>query len=132
MLWTLRVLTIQMSASLSKVSTCYLIWLRVVKDAFLKIWQYLPLTYSRNILKFFKATILKNIYVQLMLFSSVNPLSAIPTRWSNTLKQFIGKLPTNYLSVFADFVGLALKGLIILVKIKGAFHKENNWLVGVE
>ena len=64
-----------------------------------------------------------------MLFSSVNPLSAIPTRWSNTLKQFIGKLPTNCLSVFAHFVGLALKGLITLVKIKGAFHKEKK-LIG--
>ena len=29
----------------------------------------------------------------------------------NTLKQFVGKLPTNYLSVFDHFVGLALKGL---------------------
>ena len=29
------------------------------------------------------------------------------------LKQFVGKLPTNCLSVFDHFVGLALKGLII-------------------
>ena len=42
---------------------------------------------------------------------SVNPLSANPTEWSNTLNQFVGKLPTNCLSVFAHFVGLALKGL---------------------
>ena len=41
-----------------------------------------------------------------------NPLSANPTKWSNTLKQFVGKLPTNCLSVFDHFVGLALKGLI--------------------
>ena len=40
-----------------------------------------------------------------------NTLSANPTKWSNTLKQFIGKLPTNCLSVFDRFVGLALKGL---------------------
>ena len=33
-----------------------------------------------------------------------NPLSANPTKWSNTLKQFVGKLPTNYLSVFDHFV----------------------------
>ena len=38
----------------------------------------------------------------------LNPLSANPTKWSNTLKQFLG-----YLSVFDHFVGLALKGLII-------------------
>ena len=42
----------------------------------------------------------------------LNPLSANPTKWSNTLKQFVGKLPTNCLSVFGHFMGLALKGLI--------------------
>ena len=41
----------------------------------------------------------------------INPLSANPTKWSNTLKKFIGQLPTNCLSVFDHFVGLALKGL---------------------
>ena len=40
-----------------------------------------------------------------------NPLSANPTIWSNALKQFVGKLLTNCLSIFAHFVGLALKGL---------------------
>ena len=39
------------------------------------------------------------------------PLSANLTRWSNTLKLFVGNLPTNCLSVFDHFVGLALKGL---------------------
>ena len=39
-----------------------------------------------------------------------NPLSANPTKWSNTLKQFIGNLPTNCFSVFDHFAGLALKG----------------------
>ena len=39
----------------------------------------------------------------------LNPLSANPTKWSNTFKQFVGKLPTNCLSVFVHFVGLALK-----------------------
>ena len=39
------------------------------------------------------------------------PLSANPTKWSNTLKQFVAKLPTNCLSVFDHFLGLALKGL---------------------
>ena len=42
---------------------------------------------------------------------AVNPLSANPTKWSNTLKQFVGKLPAKCLSVFDRFVGLALKGL---------------------
>ena len=40
-----------------------------------------------------------------------NPLSANPTKWSNTLKQFIGNLPMNCLSVFDHFVELALQGL---------------------
>ena len=44
-------------------------------------------------------------------FLGVNPLSANPTKWSNTFNQFIGNLPTNCLSVFDHFVGLALKGL---------------------
>ena len=42
---------------------------------------------------------------------AINPLSANFTKWSNTLKQFVGNLPTNCLRVFGHFVGLALKGL---------------------
>ena len=51
--------------------------------------------------------------------SEVNPLSAKITKCSNTLKQFVGNLPTNCLSVFDRFVGLAHKGLtsIFLIKI---------------
>ena len=41
---------------------------------------------------------------------NLNPLSAKFTKWPNTLKQFVGKLPTNCLSVFDHFVNLALKG----------------------
>ena len=44
--------------------------------------------------------------------ADVNPLSANFTKWSNSLKQFAGKLPTNCLSVFDNFMGLALKELI--------------------
>ena len=43
----------------------------------------------------------------------LNPLSVSPTKWSNTLKQFVGKLPTNCLSVFDHFLKLALKGLSV-------------------
>ena len=39
-----------------------------------------------------------------------NPLSASFTKWSNTLEQFVGKLPTNC-SVFDHFGKSALKGL---------------------
>ena len=41
----------------------------------------------------------------------VNPLGANFINWSNTLKQFVGKLPTNCLRVFDHFVGLAFKRL---------------------
>ena len=39
----------------------------------------------------------------------LNPLSANPTKWSTTLKQFVGKADQLF-SVFDHFVGLALKG----------------------
>ena len=53
-------------------------------------------------------------------FKILNPrtvddaLSAKLTKWSNSLKQFVVKLPMNCLSVFDHFVGLALKGLRII------------------
>ena len=68
--------------------------------------------------------------------------SANPTKWSNTLKQFVGNMylehvvsnaslefgipfavyvaalkPMNYLSVFGHFVGLALKGLGVILNV---------------
>ena len=46
-----------------------------------------------------------------------NLLSANPTKLSNALKQFFGKLPTNCLSVFDNFVGLILEGSMYLVAI---------------
>ena len=42
-------------------------------------------------------------------FHCINSLSPKFITWSNTLKQFAGKLPTNCLSVFDHFVGLAGK-----------------------
>ena len=46
-----------------------------------------------------------------ILYFSINPFSANFTKWSNTLKQFVGNLPTNCLSVFDHSVALTLKGL---------------------
>ena len=40
-----------------------------------------------------------------------------PRKWSNTLKQFVGKLPTICFSGFDHFVGLTLKGLRLFRKI---------------
>ena len=39
----------------------------------------------------------------------------LPTKWSNTVKQFMGKLLTNCLTVFDYFLGLALKVLMLQV-----------------
>ena len=55
-------------------------------------------------------------YSRLFLF---NPLSANATKWSNTLKQFVGKLPTGCLSVFDHFVKLALKRLTLISWVLG-------------
>ena len=49
-------------------------------------------------------------YLRLDYFT-FNPLSAKFIKWSNTLKQIVGKLPTICLSVFDHFSGLALKAL---------------------
>ena len=60
----------------------------------------------------------------------INPLSASFTKWSNTLKQFVGKLPTNCLSVFDHFVGLALKGLSLKMHLNKKFTIKSlrTWL----
>ena len=42
-----------------------------------------------------------------------NFASANPTKWSNTLKQFVSNLSTNCLSVFDHFVILAPEGLML-------------------
>ena len=51
-------------------------------------------------------------FSQMCFFSSANP-----TKWSNTLKQFVGNLPTNCLSVFDQFMILAFKGLKKLFRL---------------
>ena len=38
----------------------------------------------------------------------LNPLSANTAKWSNTLKQYVGNLSTNRLSVFDHFMWLVL------------------------
>ena len=56
------------------------------------------------------------------LFTVINPSSANPTKWSNTLKQFVGKLPTNCLSVFDHFVNYKLQ-----IRLYSA-GKTENWM----
>ena len=62
-----------------------------------------------------------------MKFKYLNPFSANPTKWSSTLKQFVGNLRTNCLSVFDHFVKLALKGL----KVKIWLSEERNELSNI-
>ena len=59
-----------------------------------------------------------NFACLLLYWYFLNPLSASPTKWSNTLKQFVGNLSTNCLSVFDHLVKLALEGLKSLHNIQ--------------
>ena len=89
---------------------------RQIRKSFLKI-----LLIQRKLVKIYqvfisRSSLSKTVSVQNLpsisqTFPAFNPLSANPTKWPNTLKQFVGKLPTNCLSVFGHFVNLALKGL---------------------
>ena len=56
---------------------------------------------------------------------NVNPLNANPTKWTNTLKLFVGKLLTNCLSVFDHFVKLAFKGLTTEVIEQGVKYVQS-------
>ena len=68
---------------------------------------------SCGICKILRTPNLKNICERLLIntyFGNlINPLSTNPTKWSNTLKQFVRIFPTNCLSVFDHFVKLAIK-----------------------
>ena len=66
-------------------------------------------------------------HFQLLIKSFINPLSANPTKLSNTLKQFVGKLATNSLSVFDHFVKLALKGLNNKSKGSNNLLRHSHW-----
>ena len=58
----------------------------------------------------------------------LNPLSANPTKWSNTLKQLVGNLPTNCLSVFDHFVNLALQGLRLKTLLQSLLKPDTNFI----
>ena len=55
-----------------------------------------------------------------------NPLSANPAKWSNTRL-----LPTNFLSVFDHFVGLALKGLKLNLTLPVSIPDEEKKLTEI-
>ena len=75
------------------------------------VW-FICLTYLIFILFFCEQKVNGHNYVNVL-----NPLSTNPTKWSNTFKQFVGKLPTNCLGVFDHFVKLVLKGLKVVSAI---------------
>ena len=68
-------------------------------------------TWNRTLFYVAIITYITFIFVQYIVLTCINPLSANSTKWPNTLKQIVGNLPTNYLSVFDHFVELAFKGL---------------------
>ena len=50
------------------------------------------------------------LQILFLILSKYEPSSANPTKWSNTLKQFVDKSPTNGLSVVDHFGGWRLRG----------------------
>ena len=70
-------------------------------------WKYKNMSWSNRNFHAWKVTLK---YLVRRKAVKLNPLSAKLTKWPNPLKQFVGKLPTNCLSVFDHFVGLRLKG----------------------
>ena len=61
----------------------------------------------------------------------VNLLSANPTKWSNTLKQFVGN-SQRFFWVFSHFMGLALKELIKLFRISSSKYYWINDSIDTE
>ena len=51
---------------------------------------------KEKILKTGKCNVIQMTYVKMCFTSYLNLLSANCTKWSNTLKQFVGKLPANW------------------------------------
>ena len=71
-----------------------------------------PTEDSREILHYVNPPLASCNYDSAVLHLGVNSLSINPTKCSNTLKQFVGNLPTDCLIVSDHFVILALKGLM--------------------
>ena len=84
---------------------------------------FLSLSLMRKLMKKLKKNKVKNyemwiFWYRLKVILALNPLTDNPTKWSNALKQFVGNLPTNCLSVFDHFVGLPLKRLNYLSRLQ--------------
>ena len=67
--------------------------------------------------------------IELSLYpKSLKALSINTTKWLNTLKQFVGTLPTNCLSFLDHFLKLALKGLMKSYFYKPQSDSESSFL----
>ena len=78
----------------------FLLWYSRIgeKEKLISSWVFSFQIYIVNLVSGIIATATLNLWAQI-------------SQNGETLKQFIGKLPTNCLSVFDHFVGQALKGL---------------------
>ena len=96
--------------------------LNLLHDFWRKIYMTFILLTDRNFIPWFPLLlkILWNMCIVIIccpvcdvINFEINPLSANFTKWSNTLKKFLGNFPTNCLSVFDHFVILAFRGLTL-------------------
>ena len=55
----------------------------------------------------------------------MNPVNANPTKQWNTLRQFVGNFPTNFLSVFEHFFRLGLIGLMKQLNVNFPFKDRD-------
>ena len=87
------------------------LYVKCYKSVRCKVWEYIYQLISENQNFFLNIFVCKYWFKEEDDNIKINQLSANITKWSGTLKQFVGKLPTNCLSVFDHFVGLALDSL---------------------
>ena len=94
-------------------------------EIFVKIVKsFQPLFSQKALLEIFELVVISALRSSYVLF---NPLSANPTKWQNTLKQFVSNSrPTSCLSMFDHFVGLALKGLRKAFRLLSVMAETNQ------
>ena len=76
-----------------------------------KIWEPPACTLFSDLFNVLLANFKRRLFEWNFNWSTFDPLSANPTKWSNTLKQLVGNLLTDCFSVFDYFVRMALQGL---------------------
>ena len=100
-----------------------------MRSAIVNNFFWYSVTLVWNVAKTHYRNILKHPILSIIPCWVFNPLSAKLTKWPNTLKQFVGNLLTNCLSVFGHFVGLAFKELIVsclVISLSWKFLKNSS------